>query len=124
MSDPFKGEVPWPWLLEIANEVYADYLKHPDKYTIDERKETPMLTFSEIEQKAGELAKSVEEHAVSIFHHGSALLAKDVQDYVAKAKADALVVVKNAAPEVQAAVQAAVEEVEKAVLAAIELHLA
>lgn len=83
-----------------------------------------MLTFSEIASKAEEMAKSVEEHAVTIFHHGSALLAKDVQDYVAKAKADALVAVKDAAPEIQAAVQVAVETLEKAVLAAIELHLA
>jgi hypothetical protein len=83
-----------------------------------------MLTFSELEQKAEDVAKSVEYHTTSIFHHGSALLAKDVQAYVARAKADALVAVKDATPEIEAAVQIAVETLEKAALAAIELHLA
>lgn len=83
-----------------------------------------MMTFSEIAAKAEEVAKSVEGHATSIFHHGVAILAKDVQDGLAKAKADALVVVKNDAPEIQAAVQVAVEALEKAVLAAIEAKLA
>lgn len=84
----------------------------------------PMMSFSELEQKAVEVAKSVEDHAASIFHHGSVLLARDVQDLVAKAKAEALVAVKDASPEIQAAVQLAVETLEKAALAAIESHLA
>lgn len=83
-----------------------------------------MMSFSDLEKRAEEVAKSVETHAASIFHHGSALLAKDVQDYVAKAKAEALVTVKGASPEIQAAVQVAVEALEKAALAAIEAHLA
>lgn len=83
-----------------------------------------MLLFSQIEKEAEAVAESVKAHAAHIFHHGSALLAKDVADYVAKAKADALVVVKDASPEVQAAVQLAVEALEKAALAAIESHLA
>ena len=82
-----------------------------------------MLSFSEIKAKAEAVAREVEDHAASIFHHGVADLAKEVTDVVAKAKADALVVVKNDAPEIQAAVQVAVEAIEKAVQAAIEARL-
>jgi hypothetical protein len=83
-----------------------------------------MMTFSEIAAKAEDIAKSVEDHAASIFHHGVAVFAKDVQTELARAKAEALVVVKNDSPEIQAAVQVAVEAMEKAVLAAIEAKLA
>lgn len=82
-----------------------------------------MMTFSQIEEKAVEVAKSVESHASSIFHHGAVMLAKDAQDYVAKAKAEALVAVKDSNPEIQKAVELAVESLEKALLAAIESHL-
>lgn len=83
-----------------------------------------MMSFSELEQKAVEAAKSVETHAMSLFHHGVADFAKEVQDVEAKAKADALVAIKDATPEIKAAVEAAVEVVEKALLAAIEARLA
>jgi hypothetical protein len=83
-----------------------------------------MLTFSEIEAKAKEVAAAVETHAVSIFHHGVADALQELQQVEAKAKSEALVVVKDATPEVQAAVQLALETVEKAVLAAIEARLA
>jgi hypothetical protein len=82
-----------------------------------------MLTFSELEARAKEVAEAVETHAVGIFHHGVADALKELQDVEARAKADALVAVKDAAPEVQAAVQLALETVEKAVLAAIEARL-
>lgn len=83
-----------------------------------------MLTFSEIEAKAKEVAAAVETHAASIFHHGVVVALHELQQVEATAKADALVAVKDASPEVQAAVQAAVETVEKAILAAIEVRLA
>jgi hypothetical protein len=82
-----------------------------------------MMTFSEIKARAEEVAKSLEDHAAGIFHHGVAVALQDIQAEVAKAKAEALVVVKNDTPEVQAAVQLAVETVEKAVLAAIQARL-
>ena len=82
------------------------------------------MTFSELESKAAEVAKSVETHAASIFHHGVADALKELQAVEAQAKADALVAVKDASPEIQAAVQLAVETVEKALLAAIESRLA
>jgi hypothetical protein len=83
-----------------------------------------MMSFSELEAKAAEVAKSVEDHAVSIFHHGVADALHALQEEEAKAKAEALVLVKDATPEVQAAVQLALETVEKAVLAYIEGRLA
>jgi hypothetical protein len=83
-----------------------------------------MLTFSELEAKAGEVAKSVEVHALGIFHHGVADFAREVQAEWAKVKSDALVVVKDATPEVQTAVQAALETAEKALLVVIEARLA
>jgi heterodisulfide reductase subunit A-like polyferredoxin len=105
-----------PWELVLDNEVWG-------RYTGSEERNPSMLSFSEIKAKAEEIAKSLEDHAAGIFHQGVAVALQDIQDVVAKAKADALVVVKNDAPEVQAAVQLAVETVEKAVLAAIQAHL-
>ncbi len=83
-----------------------------------------MLSFSEIAQKAEEVAKAVETHAASIFHHGVADLAREVQDVESKAKAEALVLVQESTPEVKAAVEAAVEAMEKAILSALEARLA
>lgn len=83
-----------------------------------------MLSFSELAHKAEDAAKAVETHAMSVFHHGAADFAREVQDVEAKAKAEALVAVKDATPEIQAAVQLAVETVEKSLLAAIEARLA
>lgn len=83
-----------------------------------------MLSFSEIEQKLADDAAAVKEHVSKIFHSGVVEFAAEVKDVEAKAKADALVAIKDATPEVQAAVQAAVETVEKALLAAIEARLA
>lgn len=82
------------------------------------------MSFSELEAKAAEVAKSVETHAVSIFHHGVADALATLQAEEAKAKAEALVAVKDAAPEIKAAVEVALETVEKAILAAIEARLA
>ena len=116
MSDIDVTPEVWQLLLDNVNEVW-------ERYTSPEERNPHMMTFSELEAKAAEVAKSVEEHASSIFHHGVGVALKDIQEVVAKAKADALVVVKNDTPEIQAAVQLAVEAVEKAVLAAIESHL-
>lgn len=82
------------------------------------------MTFSEIEHTLENGAASLKEHAAGIFHHGVATALKELQAVEAVAKADALVAVKNASPEIQAAVQLAVEAVEKSVLAYIESRLA
>lgn len=82
-----------------------------------------MITFSELEHKAADVAKSVEQHATSIFHHGVAVFSADLQTEWAKYKAEALVAVKDATPEIQKAVQVALEGAEKLLLAQIESHL-
>lgn len=105
------------WALDYIQERYTD----GEEGTYQEGMR--MMSFSALEARAKEVAAAVESHAASIFHHGSVLLAKDIQDSVAKAKADALVAVKDKSPEIQAAVQLAVEALEKAALAAIESHL-
>lgn len=83
-----------------------------------------MMTFSEIEQRLEHGAAEVKDHVSHIFHSGVIDFAAEIKDVEAKAKAEALVLVKDYAPEVQAAVQLAVETVEKALLAAIEARLA
>lgn len=83
-----------------------------------------MLTFSEIEKKLEDGAAAVKDHASHIFHSGVLEFAAEIKDVEAKAKAEALVAVKDATPEIQAAVQVAVEGFEKALLAAIQARLA
>ena len=81
------------------------------------------MNFSELEAKAEHVADEVKGHAISIFHHGVAVFGKDLQSEWATYKSEALVVVKDATPEIQSAVQVALEGAEKLILAQIESHL-
>lgn len=82
-----------------------------------------MMTFSEIEHKLEDGAADLKEHASHIFHSGVIDFASEIKEVEATAKADALVAVKDATPEIQAAVQLALETLEKALLVAIEARL-
>jgi hypothetical protein len=81
------------------------------------------MNFSELEAKAGQVADEIKGHAIGIFHHGVAVFSRDLQSEWSKYKAEALVTVKDATPEIQAAVQVALEGAEKLILAQIESHL-
>jgi hypothetical protein len=83
-----------------------------------------MMTFSQIESKLKDDAVEVKDHVSHIFHSGVLDALSDVKNVEAQAKSDALVAIKDATPEIQAAVQLALETVEKAVLAYIEGRLA
>lgn len=83
-----------------------------------------MLSIKEIEHFIQTDVKALEHNTATVFHHGAIHMGTVVSDAVKIAKADALVAVKEASPEIQTAVQLAVESIEKAVLAAIEARLA